>query len=259
MENDAVLKALSSLENANIFLERTVYYDRKATMTVYAVLDLCGGRLNFISRRGGSEVHSKTQVRRSARRLMPAHDIKSSYENVSSASSRSLPRTGSSFTVATYIYQPFVLLMMFQSLILRKYITEYTDIVYVYGLCDGSTVRAVAEYKRRFPNRRVPYRRVFTVYGVGWKTCLVRRSSSVNTCYAQSDSYQIPDAKQLSKKAVVFQCDSSHLAFTWRLNSNSGYGTSRTWVGVRRTTCVLMCTNIVTMTLNKLQRGSIPS
>ncbi|KAJ4437993.1 hypothetical protein ANN_13932 [Periplaneta americana] len=27
MENDAILKALSSLENANIFLERTVYYD----------------------------------------------------------------------------------------------------------------------------------------------------------------------------------------------------------------------------------------
>ncbi|KAJ4438312.1 hypothetical protein ANN_14254 [Periplaneta americana] len=55
MENDAILKALSSLENANIFLERSVYYDRKATMTVYAVLDLYGGRLNFISRRGGSE------------------------------------------------------------------------------------------------------------------------------------------------------------------------------------------------------------
>ncbi|KAJ4429754.1 hypothetical protein ANN_21958 [Periplaneta americana] len=56
---DSILKALSSLENANIFLERTVYYDRKATMTVYAVLDLCGGRLNFISRRGGSEVYNQ--------------------------------------------------------------------------------------------------------------------------------------------------------------------------------------------------------
>ncbi|KAJ4438555.1 hypothetical protein ANN_14502 [Periplaneta americana] len=62
MENYAILKALSSLENANIFLERTVHYDRKATMTVYADLDLCGGRLNFISRRNGSEVHSKTQL-----------------------------------------------------------------------------------------------------------------------------------------------------------------------------------------------------
>ncbi|KAJ4438676.1 hypothetical protein ANN_14623 [Periplaneta americana] len=42
---------------------------------------------------------------------------------------------------------------------------EYADIVYVHGLCDGSTLRAVAECGRRFPNRRVPYRRVlFTVY-----------------------------------------------------------------------------------------------
>ncbi|KAJ4448308.1 hypothetical protein ANN_10323 [Periplaneta americana] len=63
MENDAILKGLSSLENANIFLERTVHYDRKATMTVYAVLDLCGGRMNFIGRRGGSEVHSKLSLR----------------------------------------------------------------------------------------------------------------------------------------------------------------------------------------------------
>ncbi|KAJ4433443.1 hypothetical protein ANN_15745 [Periplaneta americana] len=45
--------------------------------------------------------------------------------------------------------------------------TEYADNVYVYGLCDGSSLHAVAEYERRFPNRRVPYRRVFTVYGVG--------------------------------------------------------------------------------------------
>ncbi|KAJ4437733.1 hypothetical protein ANN_17879 [Periplaneta americana] len=39
------------------------------------------------------------------------------------------------------------------------------DIVYVYGLCDGSSLRPVAEYERRFPNRRVPYRRVLN--GVG--------------------------------------------------------------------------------------------
>ncbi|KAJ4434898.1 hypothetical protein ANN_23469 [Periplaneta americana] len=43
---------------------------------------------------------------------------------------------------------------------------EYADIVYVYGLWDGSTLHAVAGYERHFPNRRVPYRRVFTVYGV---------------------------------------------------------------------------------------------
>ena len=31
----------------------------------------------------------------------------------------------------------------------------------VYGFCDGNAVNAVAEYQQRFPNRRVPTRRVF--------------------------------------------------------------------------------------------------
>ena len=34
--------------------------------------------------------------------------------------------------------------------------------IYVYGFCDGNSVHAVAEYRRRFLNRRIPTRRVFT-------------------------------------------------------------------------------------------------
>ena len=34
--------------------------------------------------------------------------------------------------------------------------------IYVYGFCDGNSVHAVAEYQRRFPNCRIPTRRVFT-------------------------------------------------------------------------------------------------
>jgi len=41
-------------------------------------------------------------------------------------------------------------------------VAEYADMVYVYGFCDGNSVHAVAEYQRRFPNRRIPTRRVFT-------------------------------------------------------------------------------------------------
>ncbi|KAJ4452239.1 hypothetical protein ANN_03757 [Periplaneta americana] len=56
---DSILKALSSLENANIFLERTILSDS-------VLLAICGlgfvWSWNFISRRGGSEVHSKTQT-----------------------------------------------------------------------------------------------------------------------------------------------------------------------------------------------------
>ncbi|KAJ4435847.1 hypothetical protein ANN_18466 [Periplaneta americana] len=31
---------------------------------------------------------------------------------------------------------------------------QYADIVYVYGLCVGSSLRAVAEYERRFPKQK---------------------------------------------------------------------------------------------------------
>ena len=39
---------------------------------------------------------------------------------------------------------------------------EYADMIYVYGFCDGNSVLAVGEYQQRFPNRRIPNRRVFT-------------------------------------------------------------------------------------------------
>lgn len=38
---------------------------------------------------------------------------------------------------------------------------EYADMIFVYGFCNGSALRAVDEYRRRFPNRRVPNRKVF--------------------------------------------------------------------------------------------------
>lgn len=37
---------------------------------------------------------------------------------------------------------------------------EYADMIFVYGYCNGSAIRAVSEYRRRFPNRRVPDHRV---------------------------------------------------------------------------------------------------
>jgi hypothetical protein len=39
---------------------------------------------------------------------------------------------------------------------------EYADMVFVYGFCNGSGIAACREYRRRFPNRRVPDSRVFT-------------------------------------------------------------------------------------------------
>ena len=39
---------------------------------------------------------------------------------------------------------------------------EYCDMHFVYGFCNGSALAAVEEYRRRFPDRRTPSRRVFT-------------------------------------------------------------------------------------------------
>ena len=39
---------------------------------------------------------------------------------------------------------------------------EYCDMHFVYGFCNGNSRAAVVEYQRRFPDRRIPNRRVFT-------------------------------------------------------------------------------------------------
>jgi hypothetical protein len=39
---------------------------------------------------------------------------------------------------------------------------EYCDIYFVYGFCDGNVRAGVQEYHRRFPDRRIPSRSVFT-------------------------------------------------------------------------------------------------
>ena len=39
---------------------------------------------------------------------------------------------------------------------------EYCDMHFVYGFCDGNERAALEEYQRRFPDRRIPSRGVFT-------------------------------------------------------------------------------------------------
>ena len=39
---------------------------------------------------------------------------------------------------------------------------EYCDMHFVCGFCNGNALAAVEEYRRRFPDRRTPSRRVFT-------------------------------------------------------------------------------------------------
>ncbi|KYQ49392.1 hypothetical protein ALC60_11497 [Trachymyrmex zeteki] len=41
---------------------------------------------------------------------------------------------------------------------------EYADMVFVYDFCDGNATEAMREYVHRFPNRRVPDRRVIMTF-----------------------------------------------------------------------------------------------
>lgn len=38
---------------------------------------------------------------------------------------------------------------------------ELADMHFIYGFCNGSALAAVREYRRRFPHRRIPERRIF--------------------------------------------------------------------------------------------------
>ena len=39
---------------------------------------------------------------------------------------------------------------------------EYCDMHFVYGFCDGNARAAVGEYQRLFPDRKIPFRGVFS-------------------------------------------------------------------------------------------------
>ena len=43
---------------------------------------------------------------------------------------------------------------------------EYRDMHYVYGYCDGNASAAVNEYRRRYPERRIPPKRVLSSHCV---------------------------------------------------------------------------------------------
>jgi hypothetical protein len=45
------------------------------------------------------------------------------------------------------------------------------NMLYAYGCCDGSATAAVEEYRRRFPMRRFPDRREFSIVSNTWREC----------------------------------------------------------------------------------------
>ena len=79
---------------------------------------------------------------------------------------------------------------------------EYADTLYVYGFCNGSATAAVEEYRRRFPMRGIPDRRVFFKLFNTLRECGTLPSAHVSTEWAHNQNMEeqenILDTVQLS-------------------------------------------------------------
>jgi hypothetical protein len=57
---------------------------------------------------------------------------------------------------------------------------EYADMLYVNGFCGGNATAAVVEYRRLFPMRRIPARRVFSEVFNTLRECVTLPSAHVS-------------------------------------------------------------------------------
>jgi hypothetical protein len=99
---------------------------------------------------------------------------------------------------------------------------EYADMLYVYGFCDGSATAAVEEYRRRFPMRRIPDRKV-----------LSKAFSTLRECGT------LPSARVLSERArqqnveeqenILEMVERSPTTSTRRLSARLGVSRTRVW------------------------------
>jgi len=89
-------------------------------------------------------------------------------------------------------------------------VAEYADMIYVYSICDGNSVHAIAEYEQCFLNRRIPNQGVFT-----WVYHSLRDTGtlpSVRTA-AERDVNEGIDEEEY----IVEMVQSSPRASTWRI------------------------------------------
>jgi len=123
-------------------------------------------------------------------------------------------------------------------------VSECADMIYVYGFCDGYSVQAVAEYQQRFPNRRIPTRRVFTrVYqtlrdtGTLPGVCIAaERYVNVGVDEEEGIVQMVQSSPRASKRRIARRLHVPHTR-VWRTLACRGHvsipraasATSRTW------------------------------
>ena len=99
---------------------------------------------------------------------------------------------------------------------------EYGDMMYVYGFCDGSATAAVEEYRRRFPMRRIPDRRVF--YKV-FNT--LRESGTLPSAHVSSERARKQNTEE--QENVLDMVQRSPTTSTRTLSTRIGVSRTRVW------------------------------
>ena len=98
---------------------------------------------------------------------------------------------------------------------------EYVHMMYVYGSYDGSATAAV-EYRRRFPMRRIPDRRVFYKVFNTLRECGKLPSAHVSSERARKQNME-------EQENILDMVQRSPTASTRRLSARIGVSRTRVW------------------------------
>ena len=94
--------------------------------------------------------------------------------------------------------------------------------MYVYGFCDGSATAAVEEYRRRFPVRRIPDRRVFYKVFNTLRECGTLPSAHVSSERARKQNME-------EQENILDMLQRSPTTSTRSLSSRIGVPRTRVW------------------------------
>ena len=96
------------------------------------------------------------------------------------------------------------------------------NMLYVYGFCDGSATAAVEEYRRRFPMRRIPNRRVFSKVFTTLRECDTPPSAHVSSERACKQNME-------EQENILVMVQRSPTTSTRRLSTCLGVSRTRVW------------------------------
>jgi len=99
---------------------------------------------------------------------------------------------------------------------------EYANMTYGCGFCDGSATAAVEEYRRQFPMRRIPDRRVFYKVSNTLRECGTLPNARVSSKWARKQNMK-------EHENILDMVQRSPTTSTRRLSACIGVSRTRVW------------------------------